>query len=143
MNFFFMNMLLTATRETDMLNPEFETTFAERRLSPRYKLQEGSMATGISILGPILDLSMKGMSFEYYSEDLESTNSMEVGIFISSSKTLLTGLQGRIVRDHPIENKSSFLPTIQKKRAIEFLNITEEQHFKLEQILISQTTGLA
>lgn len=136
-------MLLTVTRETDMLNPGLETAPTERRHSPRYKLHEGSLATSSTILGPILDLSMGGMSFECYSEDIDNADAMEIGIFISSSKTLLTGLQGRIVRDQPIENRSSFLPSIQKKRAIEFLDITKDQRHELEQILTTQTTGLA
>jgi len=132
-------MLLT--KERDMLEPRMKSPHSERRQSPRYRLKDGSLATSSNILGPILDLSMHGMAFEYYGEDLDDSELMEIGIFISRSKTLLSGLQGRIIRDQVIKNRSSFLPVIQKMRAIEFFDISDEQRRELRNILETQSVG--
>ena len=113
----------------------------ERRQSTRYRLQDGSLATNSTILGPILDISMHGMSFEYYGDDLDDAELMDVGIFISKSKTLLTGLHGRVIRDQVIKNGSDFLPVIQKMRAIEFLALSNEQQGRIHRIIETQNTG--
>jgi len=130
-------MLLTTER--DMLESGLQNTQPERRQSQRYRLNDGSLATNSNILGPILNLSMRGMAFEYYAEDLDDSEVMEIGIFICHSKTLLTGLKARLVRDQIIKNKNSFLPAIQRMRAIEFLDISDDQRRQLHQILATQS----
>lgn len=111
----------------------------ERRHSLRHKLQEGPLAIDPRILGPVLDLSMQGMSFEYSGEDLEDAAFMDIGIFICESKTIITGLQARIVRDHISAHSSSFIPVIRKIRAIEFLNLSPEQRRQIRQIIATQS----
>jgi hypothetical protein len=122
-----------------MLESGFQNTQPERRQSQRYRLNDGSLATNSNILGPILNLSMHGMAFEYYAEDLDDSEVMEIGIFICHSKTLLTGLKARLVRDQVIKNRNSFLPAIQRMRAIEFLDISDDQRRQLHQILATQS----
>ena len=124
-----------------MIDPE--RPHPERRRSPRFKVQDGVLASTSGILGSILDLSLQGMSFEYYAEDLNDNDPMDIGIFSTRDKTLLTGLQARIIRDQPIVGRNSFLPSLQKKRAVEFINLTDEQRGQLTEILKSQGIGMA
>ncbi len=135
-----MFMLLTATRENNMLKVHSSSNRAdaERRQSPRYRLQDGSLVMGSTILGPILDLSLHGMSFEYYADDLQEAQPTNIGIFISHSKVLLTGLQTRVIRDSVINNNSSFLPVIRKTRAVEFIGLSSKQRRQILQIIATQ-----
>lgn len=135
-----MFMLLTAARENTMLKVKKHSSRApsERRQSPRYRLQDGALVINSTILGPILDLSLHGMSFEYYADDLEDTRPADIGIFISHSKLLLTGLQTRVIRDSVIGNNSSFLPVIRKTRAVEFICLSSEQRRGIQQIIATQ-----
>ncbi len=107
----------------------------ERRHSIRYRLRGGPMAINPHILGPILDISLHGMLFEYSGEDLPNTPFMEIGIFVSESNTILTGIQTRTVRDHISDTCSSFIPVIRKIRAVEFLDLTKRQYHQLQQII--------
>jgi len=112
----------------------------ERRHSVRHRLQKGTLAIDPRILGPVLDLSMHGMSFEYSGEDLANTTFMDIGIFASELETIITGLQTRIVRDHILTNNSSFIPVIRKIRAVEFLNLSSEQRRQIRQIIATQSS---
>jgi len=124
-----------------MLESGLKSTQQERRRSPRCKFQNGSLATNSNILGPILNLSMHGMAFEYCGEDLDDSEVMKIGIFIRQNKILLTGIQARLVRDQAIKDRSSFLSIIPKMRAIEFLEISDEQGHQLLKILKTQNVG--
>ncbi len=110
----------------------------ERRQSPRHSLTEGPLAINPHILGPILNLSLHGMMFEYNGDDLNNGELLDLGIFDSESKLLLTGLQTRTIRDHIIKNKNSFLPIIRKIRAVEFLAPSGEQLQQIRQIIADQ-----
>jgi hypothetical protein len=123
----------------EITNSQSEYSPVERRHSVRHKLQEGPLAIDPRILGPVLDLSMHGMSFEYSGEDLENATFMNIGIFISESKTIITGLQARIIRDHISTHSSSFIPVIRKIRAVEFLNLSPEQRRQIRQIIATQS----
>ncbi len=98
------------------------------------------MAINPRILGPILDISLHGMLFEYSGEDLGDTPFMEIGIFVSESKTILTGIRTRTVRDHISDTCSSFIPVIRKIRAVEFLDLTPQQQNQLRRIISSLST---
>ncbi len=112
----------------------------DRRHSIRHRLRGGPMAINPRILGPILDISLHGMLFEYSGEDLSDTPFMEVGIFVSETKTILTGIRTRTVRDHISDTCSSFIPVIRKIRAVEFLDLTPQQQNQLRRIISSLST---
>ena len=139
-----MLMLLMAVQENNMLevNPGSSSPHTDRRQSQRYRLQDGSLVMNSTILGPILDLSLHGMSFEYYADDLQENCPADIGIFISHSKQLITGLQTRVIRDSIIENNSSFLPVIRKARAVEFIGLSGEQRRQILQIISTQAVDL-
>ena len=120
------------------LNSNMKADLSERRQSQRHRLTEGPLAINPHILGPILDLSFHGMLFEYNGEDLDNGEIIELGIFDSESKMLLTGLRTRTIRDRILENNNSFLPIIRKIRAVEFLAPSGEQLQQIRQIIAEQ-----
>ncbi len=123
-------------------NQEADYLIGDRRHSVRHKLRGGPMAINPRILGPILDISLHGMLFEYSGEDLPNTSFMEIGIFVSESKTILTGIHTRTVRDHISDSCSSFIPVIRKIRAVEFLDLTAQQKNQLRRIISSLSTEI-
>ena len=124
----------------ETINDQIDYPPVERRHSVRYKLQKGPLAIDPRILGPVLDLSMHGMSFEYSGEDLADTTFMDIGIFVSETETMITGLQTRTVRDHISAQSSSFIPIIRKIRAVEFLNLSCEQRRQIRHIIATQSS---
>ncbi len=111
-------------------------TIADRRHSHRHILHGGELlAINPRILGPVRDISMHGMSFEYSGEDLPNIPLMEIGIFAGESKTIITGIQSRTVRDHISDNCSSFIPVIRKIRAVEFIDLSRQQQRQLQQVI--------
>ena len=93
------------------------------------------MAINPGILGPVLDLSLHGMAFEYSGESLPDQQIMTIGLFATDQHTLITDLQVRTVRDHISNNTSCFIPIIRKVRAVEFLNLTMRQQKEILFIL--------
>jgi len=93
------------------------------------------MAINPGILGPVLDLSLHGMAFEYSEESLSNQKIMTVGLFATEHHTLITDLQVRTIWDHISDNTSSFIPIIRKVRAVEFLNLTAPRQKEIQLIL--------
>ncbi len=113
----------------------------ERRQSTRYRIRQGLLVINPGILGPVLDLSLHGMAFEYSGESLSNHEIMTVGLFATENHTLITDLQVRTIWDHISDNTSSFIPIIRKVRAVEFLNLTAPQQKEI-QLILSNTAGL-
>lgn len=107
----------------------------ERRQSVRYRVRQGLMAINPGILGPVRDISLHGMAFEYSGESLPDQKIMTLGLFATERRILINDLQVRTIRDHISENTSCFIPVIRKFRAVEFLNLTAEQEKEIQAIL--------
>ena len=107
----------------------------ERRQSPRYRIVQGLMAINPGILGPVLDLSMHGMTFEYSGESLTNEQFLTIGLFSTEQHTIITDIQVRTVRDHIANNTSSFIPLIRKIRAVEFINLSPGQKRQIKSLL--------
>jgi len=107
----------------------------DRRQSVRYRIRQGVMAINPGILGPVLNLSLHGMVFEYSGELLPHQKIMDIGIFAAKQRILINDLQVRTIRDHIADNTSCFIPVIRKVRAVEFLNLTADQKKEIQSIL--------
>ncbi len=93
------------------------------------------MAINPGILGPVLDLSLHGMTFEYSGESLSNQEVMTIGLFATEQHTLITDLHVRTVRDQISDYTSCFIPVIRKIRAVEFLNLTTWQQQEIQSLL--------
>lgn len=113
----------------------------ERRKNPRYKTKDGTLALNATVLGPVLNISMNGMLFEYYSNDLNDDPIIYLGFYAIDSEFLLTGLQCGTVRDTVVNNNFGLLPLIRKQRAVEFMNLTSAQRMLLKRFIRMHTCG--
>jgi len=93
------------------------------------------MVINPGIVGPVLDLSLHGMAFEYSGESLSNQQVMTIGLFATEQHTLITDLRVRTVRDHIADNTSCFIPIIRKIRAVEFLDLTTSQQREIKLLL--------
>ncbi len=115
----------------------------DRRTFPRYRLKEGVLVTSRHVLGPILNLGMGGMCFEYFEGELLDNGPMDLGIFHSSERFLLSNIRSTTVYDIVLEGGEGFLPLRRKRRAIRFLDLTPGQRRAISDLLTSHTMGPA
>ncbi|MFP7754838.1 hypothetical protein ACLG6S_09315 [Thermodesulfobacteriota bacterium B35] len=115
----------------------------DRRNYPRYRLNEGVLVTRRHVLGPILNLGMGGMCFEYFEGEQLDHGPMDLGIFSDRTRLLLSGIRATTVYDIVLEQGEGFLPLRRKRRAIRFLDLTPAQQQAIRQLLTTHTMGPA
>ena len=132
--------------DKDNLSPGFETSsgraLRERRHSRRHRLRHGALVIDPRILGPVIDLSLDGMLFEYAGGTVAERLPETLGIFVSGPGILVTGLKITPVRDQ-VTGHSPFLPLIHQTRAVAFHDLTREQERLLRQIIASHSSSPA
>lgn len=111
----------------------------ERRQFERFRPKDGTMAVNSHALGPVIDISMGGLSFRYIVEDASKPISDTLGIFLSSDNILLDKLSTKLIADEFVSQSTSFLKTSTRKRSIQFLNLTETQRKNLENFINEKT----
>jgi len=111
----------------------------ERRQFKRFRPKEGTMAVNSHALGPVIDISMGGLSFRYVVDDATKPISDTLGIFLSSDNILLDKLSTKLVADEFVSQSRSFLKTSTRKRSIQFHNLTEAQRKSLEDFINKKT----
>ena len=114
----------------------------ERRRFKRFQPKDGTMAVNSHALGPVIDISMGGLSFRYVAEDTSKPISDTLGIFLSSENILLDKLSTKLVADEFVSQSTSFLKTSTRKRSIQFLNLTDTQRKNLENFINEETQSI-
>ena len=124
---------------------------AKRRKYVRFLAQPNAYAalgSSFTKIGKILDISMGGLAFEYFSssEDLNQYDST-VTIFISVNSFYLENVPCRMISDLPKcgSDNSSVLNSnyLVKRSCLQFSNISEDQRQRLEYFLNNHIRGLA
>lgn len=115
----------------------------ERRRHPRFLVKEGTLAINDQIVGPVINISLGGMAFEYYDNDMQDAPDMDMGIFFSETGFLLTNLTSEAVYEETVDSSVSFLPLIRKRTSIKFVDLTPTQRQKLLRFIDNHTCGLA
>ena len=124
---------------------------AKRRKYVRFLAQPNAYAalgSSFTKIGKILDISMGGLAFEYFSssEDLNQYDST-VTIFISVNSFYLENVPCRMISDLPKcgSDNSSVLNSnyLVKRSCIQFMTISEDQKQRLEYFLNYHTRGIA
>ena len=113
----------------------------ERRKFTRFIPKDGTMAVCKHALGPILDISMGGLSCRYMHDKNNVSPSNLFGIFLGSDDILIDKIKSRIVSDEIISQDNSFLKTCFHKLSIEFISLSSDQHQKLKNFLLTKTQG--
>lgn len=111
----------------------------ERRQFKRFRPKDGTMAIDNHALGPVIDISMGGLSFRYVIEDAAKPISNFLGIFLSSDDILIDKLSTRLIADEFVSQSSSFLTSSTRKRSIQFIDLTDTQRNSLEEFIKTKT----
>ncbi|HEB49002.1 MAG TPA: hypothetical protein ENI89_00175 [Desulfobulbus sp.] len=115
----------------------------DRRNFPRYRLKEGVLVTSRHVLGPVLNLGLGGMCFEYFDGEHLDKETLNLGIFFGQEQLLLTDIRSATVYDITLEQTEGFLPLRRKRRAIRFLDLTPGQRQAIRNLLSAHTMGPA
>ena len=111
----------------------------ERRQFTRFRPKDGTMAVNHHALGPVINISLGGLSFRYMGEDNSKTVSDLLGIFLGSENILIEKLPTKVVTDKLISQGSTFLKTPTRQRSIKFTNLTKMQRDKLTDFISNKT----
>jgi hypothetical protein len=111
----------------------------ERRQFTRFRPKDGTMAVSHHVLGPIVNISMAGLSFRYMNGGNAKEMSDMLGIFLGSDNILIEELTTKVISDKIISNGSTFLQTSTRQRSIAFTNLTKRQRVKLEDFISNKT----
>jgi hypothetical protein len=117
-------------------------TQKERRQFTRFRPKDGTMAVDRHALGPVIDISMGGLSFRYMGENPAKSIPDTLGIFLGSDDILIEKISTKIITDRLISQGSSFLKASTRQRSIQFTNLTESQRENLEEFICSKTMGM-
>lgn len=126
-----------------MQTPERPDKQKDRRKFTRFTPKSGTMAVSNHALGPIINISMGGFSFQYLDDTNNTLNSNLFGIFLGSEDILIDKIEGVVVLDRQIAQNSPFMQTRTRQRSIQFLDLTPEQKEKLENFILTKTQGAA
>lgn len=134
----------------------------ERRQAPRYTVKEHTFAVvrstdsndlrglasmsrgqvGIALfksrpakMGQIMNLSLKGLCFNYIVNDENIPEGDEVDILLAEDNFYLGALPCRIVREKTEANELPFTPIVMRQRAVAFEGLNPEQLQTLKRFL--------
>lgn len=112
-----------------------QTEYCERRRYPRYQPSEGALATAKHVLGPIVDISLGGMAFEYFQDGANGSQASLIGIMHPEQDFWLEQIPCRTVAEQLV-NSACFTPAaLRKRRRVAFRELTLDQQQKLEQFI--------
>jgi hypothetical protein len=123
-----------------------EHTFAVVRSADSSELSElGSMSrgqVGIALfksrpakMGQIMNLSLKGLCFNYIVNDENIPEGSEVDILLAEDNFFLGALPCRIVREKTEANELPFTPIVMRQRAVAFEGLNPDQIRTLQRFL--------
>ena len=115
----------------------------ERRKFTRFTPKNGTMAVNNHALGPVIDISMGGLSFRYMEDKPGKSMTDLFGIFLGSENILIDKIQSQIIPDKIIPEDSSFLHNKSRQCSIQFTSLTKEQRKKLEEFILTKTQGVS
>ncbi len=116
-------------------------TQKERRRFKRFRPKDGTMAVNRHALGPVINISMGGLSFRYMGEDSTKQVSDILGIFLGLDDVLIERIVTKVISDKLISHGSSFMKTSTRQRSIQFTKLTHSQRENLEEFIGSKTLG--
>ena len=78
----------------------------ERRKFTRFVPKDGTMAVNSHALGPVVDISMGGLSFRYSNDKTENAMTDLFGIFLGSDDFLIEKIESRLITDTAVDQDS-------------------------------------
>ena len=114
----------------------------ERREFLRYRPKDGTMAVSSHALGPVINISMGGLSYRYLDGSSTRPSSNPLGIFLGSDDVLIDQIAIRVISDRLVSQGSDFSKAPTRQRSIQFLNLSKEQRLSLQNFITRKTQGL-
>ena len=101
------------------------------------------MAVNNHALGPVVDISMGGLSFRYIDDKPGKPMTNLFGIFLGSENILIDKIQSQVIADKIIPQDTSFLQNKSRQCSIQFVDLTSDQQKKLEDFILTKTQGIS
>ncbi len=101
------------------------------------------MAVNNCALGPVVDISMGGLSFRYAANNSTICMTNIFGIFLGSDNILIDRIQSKIIFNKELGPKTSFSQGRSHQLAIQFINLSIDQQKKLVAFILTKTQGVA
>ena len=114
----------------------------ERRRFIRFTPKNGTMAVNDHTLGPIVNISMGGLSFQCMDDANNNFMSDLFGIFLGSDDLLIEEIQSQIVSNRLKVPENAFMQTKTRQLSIQFLNLSSGQQKKLTDFILTKTLGI-
>ncbi len=120
-----------------------QDSHVERRKFTRFVPKDGTMAVNSHALGPVVDISMGGLSFRYSNDKTEKAMTDFFGIFLGSDDILIDKIKSKIVSDRIMDQGTSFLQTRSHQLSIQFVTLSSDQQKKLNDFILTKTQGIS
>jgi len=112
----------------------------ERRSFPRFHVKDLTLAINKKVFGPVIDISLGGLAFEYYDNDFNEAVHSTLGIYHMTSGVLISGVLYKIIRNNIIKHEASIMPIIKKRCAVQFQEASYEQQDLLRSFIDQHTS---
>jgi hypothetical protein len=115
----------------------------ERRKHRRFQVYHGTyVAIGppYDKVGPMIDISMGGLSFRY-SHEKGCTNGSYANIFLTEANFHLEGVPVKTILDFEVTDESSSSCTRTRRCGLQFGDLTNDQQSQLEFFIQNYHTG--
>lgn len=114
----------------------------DRRRFTRFTPKNGTMAVNDHTLGPIVNISMGGLSFQCMDNDNHNPMSDLFGIFLGSDDILIERIQSQIVSNRLKVPENTFMQTKTRQLSVQFLNLSSVQQKRLNDFILTKTRGV-
>lgn len=116
----------------------------ERRVEPRFLVNEGAMAFVGKKYGKIIDVNMRGLSFQYIVKENKpflkqnpQNKNFTLDITYGRSDFCLTNVPIKIISENESKSSSNSHPMLRKIRCgVQFKDLTEYQVFLLKRFVL-------
>ncbi|UCH23331.1 MAG: PilZ domain-containing protein [Deltaproteobacteria bacterium] len=114
----------------------------EKRRHERLSARDGiivALMPHSNILGPMIDISIGGLSFQYIENAEPTVRSSELIILIANQNFFLDRVSFKIVSDIEIEKNISFSSIHMRRRGVEFVNLSFHQATLIQHLITKHT----
>lgn len=111
----------------------------ERRQFQRFRPKDGTMAVSQHVLGPILNISMGGLSFQYIGTIPDQKMPDTLGVFLGSDDILIEKIATRLISDTLRQTTPSFLKSSTRQRSLQFIHLSDKQRTMLQDFIGHKT----
>ena len=117
----------------------------EQRKSKRFQAPKGTfvgIGPEFNKVGPLIDLSMTGLAFDYVGTE-ETPKGSYVDIFVTDGEFYMGNLPIKPMRDCQIVDKDPSASSTLRRCGVEFDKLTDQQKAGLERFIQEHTVGEA